>query len=77
MKKTYNNSQTQAHMFGFWINNKLNSGVLNKKKKVGNYKIYVKDNVKIKEDDEDGILTRFLYIIKRYYMRFNTPNVIL
>jgi len=64
MKKTYINSQSQAHMFGFWINNKTTNGIVNKKKNISNIKICIKDKIKIKDEDEDDIITRLTYIIR-------------
>lgn len=64
MKKTYVNSQAQANMFGFWINNKTTNGIVNKKKNISNIKICIKEKVKIKEEEEDGIITQIVYILR-------------
>ncbi len=60
MKYTNDNNQVSPNLLGFWINNKIQNGIIIKKKFVSNIKIKNKN----KEDDEDGTnITTLIYNI--------------
>jgi hypothetical protein len=59
MKYTNNNNQAPPNLLGFWINNKIQNGIIIKKKFVSQIKIKNKN----KEDDDDNNITKWIYYI--------------